>query len=302
MGQRNSKPPASDGGDTGGSKGKYAKIAVLAAAFITVWLVAYNLSVLPGDDGDEQPVPTFDDFGIVYIDDIKNFTIADRDLDVYLYTCTNVADASTYTLLLSSTSSGDIGVSDFEDELTADEFLVANVSGAISFAEYDGVGQLDPTMDFDRTYDDFWVVLNPYALNTVRLTQGPSDAGIIVVNSQSFAYINLATTNITTSTNFTILAATNATELDARYITQTGIYESYQVSFIVRTNTTVLTSYLTISGTTKTSVNSTCLRFDVIATEALGPTPTAFLGTWAASAPVTIEIETIEMQYHGVAA
>jgi hypothetical protein len=301
MSQRNSKPPASKGEKTTGSRKKIFGIALAGTLIFIATMFAVNLAVLPGGEEEETPILTFDDFDITYIDDIRNFTIADRDLDIYLYTCTDVDDASTYTLLLSSTSSADIAASDFEDELDADELLVANISGAISFAEYDGPDQLDPTMDFDRTYDDFWVVLNPYALNTVRITQEPSDGGFVALNSETLAYINLATANITTATNFTIIAATNATEEDARYITQTGIYEDYELSFLVRTNATVLTSYLTISGTSKTLVNSTCLRFDVTATEALGPSPMAFFATWDDATPVTIEIDTIEMQYRGVA-
>ncbi len=230
------------------------------------------------------------EFSLNIIDGMLGDELPESDFDFTLYGTTDLSDWLEFEIIDSGTGLNDITAGDFDDDVMEDyNFFVVRYNGTVDHDD-DLYGE-----DYDwggRGYYERWEVINPLSANTLVAYQTPSDGDIVVVNTESFAYIDLSSVNVTTATNITIIAGTNSTQTDAiyiqgdNYLNEQDDYPMFRVEF----NSTVALSDFSIQGTSKLRANSTTIYYRF---SSLGAIPQTFEGKWSPDAP---DIEIVDME------
>lgn len=256
-------------------------VLIVGGGFLLYYFVFGPQSILAPDI---EPTPSF---SIVTYDGSTGDILDNDDFDYNLYGLDDDINDWVGSELIESGSSLDKIVSgDLEDY----DFYVIQVNGTVEEEFFDDD-------EGDRTYYARWFQLVPGIENEIQMYQQPSDTNFVVVAHETFDVItNLTASPIVAIDNFTIIAGTNASQDDAWWV-QGNNYENEvndYVSFVLGANDTMALSDISISGTTKTRVNSTAIRFNF---NMLGSIPKSFECLWN-SETEDLQIDTIEL-YHG---
>jgi len=256
-------------------------IALIALGGTGVYYLIDYLDTLSAID-----VPTT--FSIEVIDGMTLESLDEGDFDYTLYGSDDLNDWLSFDTIDSGSGLNKISDSDLDtDDYT---YFVVAYNGTRPNSDFDEEDQLG-----DRTYYERWAQLQKGKKNTLYAYWQPSSAGIVAVNQDSFAYINVATSNITTAANATFMVGTNATQEDSAYVSGSNYQNeiSDAPSIVIHFNTTVALSDFSVSGTSKSRVNSTAIKYSF---SMLSPIVQTFEGNWDPDA-ADIQINQAHLQW-----
>lgn len=226
----------------------------LLAALIVVAVIAFAGVTNP-------PPPPSTEFDVIAWDGGRGIELPAGSFTFTLYGVegTNLNDFGMFDQLDTGTSLGDISKSDLDTDY--DQWVV-KVSGDVEADWWDvdepKVDEIDTT--YDHLYYERWFVLNKEAINYLVFYEEASTHDFVIIKQDTF----LATTcPIVSKTNVTIVAGTNKSQPYARFVTGPNYAneELDQPYFIVKCNETVSLNELIMSGTTKSRISDTEIKF-----------------------------------------
>jgi hypothetical protein len=224
-----------------------------------------------------QPTtPPTTEFDISVMDGMTGKTLPNGDFNYTLLGTDNLDDWLEFEEIKEGDSLSEISASIFADP---DNEYANYVVKYVGLVEHDDDLYGEDYDWGDRAYYERWDIIDPSGNNVLVAYQTPSDADFVTVNSESFAIIDLATANVSATTNFTIIAGSNATQEDAIYMSGAN-YQNEQddyVVFQIQFNDTVSLSEFAVKGASKLRANSTTINYRV---GSLGPTATSYICEW----------------------
>jgi len=210
----------------------------------------------------------------------------------------NLNDFGQYTELATGDSLADIKASDLDTSYTQ---WVVKAEGVVKAADWNTddapvIKAIDEK--YDHAYYARFFVIDSSTLNTFVFYETPSSGSFQIMNDQSFQVINMAG-GVVAQTNATLIAAMNASQPYAKYVTGANYKDETQDSpyWLVTFNDTVALNYVSISGTTKTRVDDMNIKFTF---DILGSVPSVFNLVWGKDAPKTVQIDTIKLSWDSI--
>jgi len=260
---------------------------------------AYDQGLIPGLEAILQPtepvtpVEPGEVFGIVITDGVTGDVLDGSDFDYTLYGLLtgDFEDYGDFEIIETDDNVDGIREADLEVE----DYPGGNaikINGTVPESEFDdGCG--------DRTYYEMDFPLYAGRQNNLVVYRKPSSAGIVILNSSDISVIDISTVNITSETNFTVIAATNQSECEwnARYVENDNYENEVRDTpyLLVTLNDTLdKLSYLDMQGATKERVNDTAVKYKFYTLTPIGQT---LYGLWDEDAPADIEIIDMDLYY-----
>lgn len=226
-------------------------------------------------------------FSTVLVDGVRGESLDERDFDAELW-CLPIGEDSTdwdvWEQNLDVDQISDINL----DDLDTDEYsrFVVIYNGTTDTVLDDGTG----VVYYERQAEIF-----TDRANTLYAYETPNEGGAFIMwNSASGAYIAHASTNITSSVNFTVMCTINMTQRYAKYVAYWDFSANdwARLSLGFTFNTTCKAAELGgSSGMVRTHPTATTLSF---AWNTLDRNPATFDFTWSASPTADIEIDAAE--------
>jgi len=275
-------------------------IVIAAIVVSAIFAAPATQDALGWNDSDDTAPPAIvTDSSLINLSDgVAGHTLYERDFDADLYGLRTGRDPSIWSNWVRQTGVerlSDISLADLDDTEYSRWFV--NYSATNYVDEI-----LDTTRQFYARHAEIYKTVN----NSLEAFETPNaGAAFAAFNSASGAYINLATTNITTAVNFTIIGMCNVTQSYARYQKYFNFY-SYQdvrLSYYLGFNDTVTTVDMNGGGLTKSGAGTTGLEFFFDSLGAASPSVHQFTWSDAAIAAAALRVvgTTVAIRWNGVA-
>jgi hypothetical protein len=275
-------------------------LGIVLGLLVGFWspITGYIGSLFGGSTVTPPPTGQFD---IVAWDGPRNLELPNNAFNYTLWGVTgnDLKDFGTFDELAAGDSLSDISAADLDTQY---DHWVLRAAGMVEADWWDVddavvIDAIDET--YNHYYYDRYFVLSKTSKNTLMFYETPSDADFIIVNSQTFAAVNMAS-NISAPVNVTIFAGTNQSQRFAKYVSGENYpnEEPDTPTWIVTLDDPVSMSWLSMSGAVKTRVNDTALKFTF---GVLGPVPSMFNLVWnnADAKDAGVSIISIQLLWSG---
>lgn len=224
-------------------------------------------------------------YSLAVKDGKTNVNLGLDNFDYTLYGTDDLAEWLDYEVIESGSGLSRIAAGDLVDY----EFFVVRFNGTVPEEDFDD--ELG-----DRIYYERWAEITTGA-NVLTAFQTPSTVGVVAINTNTLAVVNIGGSELVGNVNVTFFIAGNGSQEFAAYVLQFN-YETQDFDrprLLLTYNATVTSDIaLTIKGTTRVRVSATVYSYTF--TE-LGPVANVFMAEWGESATTAYKVSTAALYY-----